>query len=251
MISLPQKFKQASAEIFIHQLSSELGETAQSTEAAVEILSVAVAGAFGLKGSSEAATKDLIDYLESNNVHEGILRDLPALLDSGPESESIKAMGADILKYLMGDKTNALIDHLSAASGLKTSSSSTLLKITATIMAAIVMQVRNEASLNLAGLRQWLSEEHNSFLTNSPNTLNTIIQKEVNTVSTPPETTGRTTVDAKEQPLLSRLLPWIVLMIAALGLFYFLDKGSRTPIQEETPTFEDSVRVPDEADTLR
>jgi hypothetical protein len=57
--------------------------------------------------------------------------------------------------------------------------------------------------------------------------------------------------DEKEQSMLSKLLPWIVLLIAALGLFYFLDKGADGPVQQTPAINQDSIDNVRRMDSLR
>ncbi len=54
-----------------------------------------------------------------------------------------------------------------------------------------------------------------------------------------------------ETTTLSKLLPWIVLLIAALGLFYFLDKGSQPDPADMEKKLQDSIENVRKMDSLK
>ncbi len=65
---------------------------------------------------------------------------------------------------------------------------------------------------------------------------------------------SETNPDETPQSTFSKLLPWIVLLLSALGLFYFVDKGcgaGQVPAENKTDKPVDSTQMkPLPADTL-
>lgn len=208
-----------------------------------------------MKGRTDGGAKEILDYLSANNINGDILQDLPTLLSGGPEVEVLKANGADILKFLIGDNVNGMIDMVASNNGLRTSSSSSLLKIVATLMMTAIARVAQEKNLSAPGLRDLLNSQTESVRINTPDNLSAIVGM---TNPHPTEKSAHGTLEGAPQfddenkgSMMSKLLPWIVLLIAALGLFYFLEKGGNPPTDEMQKTRTDSIENARKTDSIR
>src|SRR5688500_699641 len=224
-IDLINLFKTTVSETLVYQTSELLGESIESTSSAVNSIFPALLSALIRRGNTEAGAKEILEYMAGNNIDGSIMRDLPTILTGGPEVEILKANGTDILKFLVGDNTNTIIDSISNSNGLRTSSSSTLLKIVATLLMTALAYVVNERNLNAAGLRDLLNSQA-EYVNDHPQS---DLSRLVETLSIAPTVrTAHGTIDVPhmvtpdDRSTLSKVLPWIVLLIAALGLFYFL-----------------------------
>jgi hypothetical protein len=182
-----------------------------------------------MKGNTERGALDILEYMSANNITNDILHDLPSLLSGGPEVEILKANGADILKFLAQDKISSMIDSISASHSLRTSSASNLLKIVGTLLMTIVAHEVESRHLNASGLKEML-QSHVDYVKKSPeHGINEIVGPWSNVF--PSRVAHGVMQVENEEPadnrsMMSKLLPWIILLIAALGLFYFLEKGS-------------------------
>lgn len=224
---LIEQFKNTAGNIIVLQSGSILGESPESTSSAVNAVASALMGSLILKGSTERGARELMDYMTASRIDETLIRDAANLLDNGPAAESLKAHGGDMLKYLVGDNVSGLVDAVASGSGFKTSSASTLLKMAAPLLMSLVTQAIKENSLGASGLSSFLLSQKEFVNTNAPAGINNL----VSTWHITPESTAHgilTTPDnlpTDNRSTMSKLLPWIVLLIAALGLFYFLEKG--------------------------
>jgi hypothetical protein len=255
MTDLNELFKSTLSETLVYQTSELFGESIESTGAAVNSIFPALLGAVVMKGRTDGGAREILEYLSGNNINGDILQDLPTLLTGGPEVEVLKANGADILKFLVGDNVNGMIDTVASNNGLRTSSASSLLKIVATLMMTAIARVAQEKNLNASGLRDLLISQTESVRINTPQSLSAIVG-----ITNPhqPEKSAHGSLEGAPQfddenkgSMLSKLLPWIVLLIAALGLFYFLEKGSNPPVDEMQKIRMDSIENARKADSVR
>lgn len=255
MTDLNELFKSTLSETLVYQTSELFGESIESTASAVNSIFPALLGAVVMKGRTDSGAREILDYLSGNNINGDILQDLPTLLAGGPEVEVLKANGADILKFLVGDNVNGMIDTVAGNYGLRTSSASNLLKVVATLMMTAIARVAQEKNLNASGLRDLLISQTESIRVNTPDNLSAIVGL---TNPHQPEKTAHGTLDGAPQyddenkgSMVSKLLPWIVLLIAALGLFYFLEKGGNPPNEEMQKMKVDSIENARKADSIQ
>lgn len=255
MTDLIDLFKKTISEPLVYQTSELLGESIESTSMAVNSIFPTLLGAVVMKGRTDGGAREILTYMSGNNINPGILHDLPSLLSGGPEVEILKANGADILKFLVGDRVPAMIDSIASSHGLRTSSASSLLKIVATLLMAAIARVTSEKNLNAGGLRDMLASQTVSVEANAPEHLAALTglkSAEPTPLSAHGSLEGAPQIhDEKEQSTMSRLLPWIVLLIAALGLFYFLDKGSNVPPADMQNENRDSIENVRKMDSVR
>ena len=249
MSSLVDLFRNTVNDSLVRQTADQLGESQENTSTAVNAVFPALLSALVTKGNTESGARSLLDYMSGNNLSGSIIKDLPTIMTGGPEMEILKANGADILKFLIGDRVSPLIDSVASRHGLRTSSASNLLKIIATLLMTSLARVVGEKNMHASELRDYLDAQKEYLTDNVPSDYNEIM-------NIPGEyITG--TADAEpfhttnQQTTLSKLLPWIVLLIAALGLFYFLEKGSNPPPEPMKKENIDSLNNVRRIDSLR
>src|SRR5687768_5177719 len=155
-------FKSTVSETLIYQSSDLLGESVESTTSAVNSLIPSILGSIIQKGNTDSGSQELISYMASNNIDDTVLHNLPNVLTGGPEVETLKANGVDILRFLVGDHVSGMIDWVASNNGLRTSSASTLLKIVATLWMAAIAKVVKEKNLNASGLKDLLLSQNES-----------------------------------------------------------------------------------------
>lgn len=255
MTDLIDLFKKTISETLIYQTSELFGESVESTSMAVNSIFPTLLGAVVRKGNTDEGAREILSYLSGNNINSDILHDLPSLLGGGPEVEILKANGADILKFLVGDRVPAMIDSIASSHGLRTSSASSLLKIVATLLMTAIARVTAEKNLNASGLKDLLISQTESVEAHTPlhlAVLTGLSEPQRTPVSAHGTLEGAPQInDEKEQSTMSKLLPWIVLLIAALGLFYFLEKGSNVPPAEMQNENRDSIENVRKMDSIR
>ena len=249
MSSLADLFRNTVNDALVRQTADLLGESQENTSSAVEAVFPALLSALVNKGNTESGARSILDYIAGNNLNDMIVKDLPTYMTGGPEMEILKANGADILKFLIGDRVSALIDSVAARHGLRTSSASNLLKIIATLLMTSLARVVGEKNMRAADLRDYLDGQKEFLTDNVPSDYNEIINIPGEVI--PGTADAQPVHTAGEQTTLSKLLPWIVLLIAALGLFYFLEKGSNPPPDPMKKENTDSLNNVRRMDSLR
>ncbi|MDQ3015130.1 MAG: DUF937 domain-containing protein, partial [Bacteroidota bacterium] len=225
------------------QTSGMLGESSAGTSAAVNTIFSSILGSMVRMGSTDQGANQLLSFIQSGSLGEEVLKTVQTGLEDPTALSSLTSSGSDILNFLFGNKITGVIDHVASANGLKTSSASTLLKIIASIAISLVSGVIKNKGLDVGGLKALLSEHISSIDSILPQDLKGL-------VSMNPEakaSSGKLEIPEEVVPenngtTLSKLLPWIVLLIAALGLFYFLQKGSDAAPQGAPKENTDSIR---------
>lgn len=244
-INLIELFKSTLSDVLVRQSSALLDESAESTSSAIDKIFPALLNAVLIKGSTESGAKDLLNFISSNKVDEKLHDDVPALLSSAAETEKLTADGADILKYLLGDKLSYMVDWVASGNGLKTSSASTILKLVAPLVMGAVARAVKDRNLNASGLRDLLQSQSSFVAESSPAVIAELLGVSPS-IEAGKIATGKLegNFNASEEPkgtTMSRLLPWIVLLIAALGMFYFLEKGGNPPPPDQEQMKQDSL----------
>ncbi len=254
-INLIELFKSTMSDVLVRQTSAMLDESAESTSSAVSKIFPALLNAIIIKGSTDNGAKELLDYMYVNKIYETLHDDVPSLLSGGPETEKLTSDGAGILKYLFGDKLSYLVDWVSSGNGLKTSSASTLLKIIAPLVMGAIARAVTERSLNASGLKELLLSQKEHVDAFTPAAITELVG--VTHIAAPERTAYGSLEGAppappeQESSTISKLLPWFVLLIAALGLFYFLEKGGAPPPVDMEKMRKDSLENVRKMDSIR
>lgn len=225
-VNLIELFKTTVSDVLVRQSSALLDESAESISSAVGKIFPALLNAMILKGSTVTGAEGMLDFMRTNNIDEALHDDVPSLLSGGSETANLTNDGAGILKYLFADKLSFLVDWVSSGNGLKTSSASTLLKIVAPLVMGAIARAVKEKSLSANGLMDLLHSQKQYVDASAPAAIAELVGIAPEPVKAEqiPLTTNSID-DHKDGSTLSKILPWLVLLIAALGLFYFLEKG--------------------------
>ena len=108
-----------------------------------------LAGLTTFASTGDGATQ-LTNLINQGN-HGSILNNLPSLLSGGNALQSLLSSGRDILAMLFGGKLSSVIDLIAKASGIKTSSASSLLSLAAPLILGVVGK-QGLSSTNLLSL---------------------------------------------------------------------------------------------------
>ena len=136
------------------EASSFLGESESSVTSALGSLMPALLGSVVQKSSTPSGAQGIMDIIGKLDL--GSLSDITKIFGGGAESvNGILSSGGGIIEALLGKKTSGLIDLVSGLSGMKSSSTSSLLKMAAPfLMGLIGKQVQGKG---LSGLTSLLS----------------------------------------------------------------------------------------------
>ncbi|MEP7267247.1 MAG: OmpA family protein [Saprospiraceae bacterium] len=135
------------------QASKFLGESETSTGKAVGAILPSLLGGLMGKASNESGARGVLDFLKSNNIDGSILENLGGLFGGGQSTDNLLNSGGGILKYLVGDKLGSIVDLISNVAGVKTGSSSSLLKMAAPLLMGFVGKYVKDKALDALGLK--------------------------------------------------------------------------------------------------
>lgn len=251
--NLIEMFNNTVGELLAKQASGILSESAESTTTGVKFIVPSLLGALIQKGSTDAGAEELMLFLAENNIDGSILSTAAASLQGGIETEKLMYQGAGNLRHLLDDKFSPVVDIISGASGLKTSSATSLLKLAAPLVLGIIGKHIREKGLDAKGLKSLLADQSESVRQSIPPGVGKLLGMGAIAAEYAPPTPQKTIspVSQNEKSTLSRLLPWIILGLASLALFYLVEKGCGTtteaPAAEQVIT-EDTVVTPPPAE---
>ncbi|HEY3386944.1 MAG TPA: DUF937 domain-containing protein, partial [Saprospiraceae bacterium] len=124
-------FHQTVGEPLVKLGSDLLGESHENTMSAVQAIVPTLFGALVQKATTDEGASTLLSYINDNNLDGSILTNVSGLLGGNIETEKLMYSGAVLLRYLLNDKISPIVDLISGPSGLKTSSATSLLKLSA------------------------------------------------------------------------------------------------------------------------
>ncbi len=248
--NLVEFFQTTIADQLAQTTSGMLGESSASTSSAVRSIFSVLLGSMQRMGNTDQGTQELLSFINTKGIGEEVLTTVQTGLEDPTLLSGLTSSGSEILNFLLGSNLNPVVDQVSTSNGLKTSSASTLLKIIAPIVMSLVSGVVKNKNLGVSDIRTFLSDHRDAVNAVLPASIREIVSTDPDAkvahgiIEVPaevvPEKTGST---------LSRLLPWIVLLIAALGLFYFLETGGG-PVEEVPVVNSDSIRLQHIADSM-
>ena len=225
--NLIDMFQNTVGELLAKQSASILGESAESTSSALKAIVPSLLGAIIQKASSDKGVENLMNYMSENNIDGSILSNVTGMLGGGIETEKLMYSGAGMLRFLVDDKLSPVVDSIAGGSGLKTSSATSLLKLSAPLLMGIIGRHVKEKGLDQQGLKSTLSSQIEYVKSGIPTGMGKILGlSAVSSAFSLPSTPGAESASAQQgTPGSPKILPWIVFGLASLAIFYFVQKG--------------------------
>lgn len=225
--NLIEIFNNTVGELLGKQASGILGESAESTTTGIKFIVPSLLGTLIQRGNTEAGADELMSYLTEHNIDGSILSTVAGSLQGGIETEKLMYQGAGNLRYLLDDKLSPVVDIISGASGLKTSSATSLLKLAAPLVLGIIGKHVREKGLDAKGLKSLLTDQSESVRQSIPAGVGKMLGMGAVSAEFAPPTPQKIIPSESqiEKSTFSKLLPWIILGLTSLALFYFVEKG--------------------------
>ncbi len=222
--NLMEMFKYTVGDLLVKHASESLAESAESVGIAVEDIASTLMGTLIEKGSTDAGVRSLMDYLINNKVIGTFLSQAKNLLSGGHETTGLMSDGTGILKYLIGDKLGAAVDIIAARSGLRTSSATSLFKMSSPFFLDILGKYFVEKNLDALAMRSLLFAQRDETMKSLPKGMDLVLG--LISPSDPDQKAPQPSIQSStSKNSFSKFLPWIVLLLASFGLFYFVQKG--------------------------
>jgi len=228
--NLTDLFKNSFGESIVRECSGSLGESAHGISSSMDAIIPSLLTALISKANTDQGVRNVLDFITANglnatNINAGI-------------TEELMTKGSGVLNYLVGSQLTQLIDAVSSAGGLKTSSASALLKIVAPLFMGFLARIVEERSLSISDTKNLLQDQTGFITAAIPKGLEGLIGNTSDTVSSPATVSDAGLISSNPPTGMSKFLPWIILMLTSLGIFYFLEKGcsDQLPMDKMPPT---------------
>jgi hypothetical protein len=133
--------------------SQILGEDESLVNKAIGGIVPSLLGSLADKGSTEEGANSIFEILMDHDG--GILDDIGGLFGSGEETLSkLNQSGTGILDSILGNKVEGIVDLISSVSGIKKSSSSSLLSMVTPFLMGVIGRYVRRNGLNVTGLME-------------------------------------------------------------------------------------------------
>jgi outer membrane protein OmpA-like peptidoglycan-associated protein len=145
-----------------------VGETTDVTNGALGAILPSLLGGLMNKASDETESAGLIDFIGKNDLGGGMLDNLEGLLGSTESSGNLMGMGSTIMKYLMGNKTDAMIDVITRITGLNNTKIGSIIRMAAPLFISYIGKKIKSDGLGAAGLFKLLSSQKDYVKESAP-----------------------------------------------------------------------------------
>ena len=253
----------------LSQVSTMLGEKQVDTKKAFDGALPAILGGLIQKSSEPGGTSSIMDMV--GNVMapdrtagglitpvDGVSGNLGSILSDGLQSSRLLSMGSTIIRTLFGDNAGSIAGALSSYSGLKQSSSSTLMNIAGPLLLSVLSKKMATDNLGVSGVDSLLSSQSTHVSAAVPSGFSSLLSSipglgalglwgsKLSGMTTPepvvpvsvPASTVRPIKPAPvyQEPVpenKNSWLPWLLLLLGGAALFFVLrscgtDKTSST-----------------------
>lgn len=221
---------------FAKQASEFLGESESTTKSALGLALPALLGGLAKQGSTLDGAASLLKTLGGSNVDTGLLGNIAGLFSEKGKTDSLVTLGTSLLGNVFGDKVGSIASTIASLTGLKSSSSSSLLGLAAPFLMSFLKKFVTEKNIDAAGLVSLLAEQ-TGFLKGKVNPqlagamgLGSLFDSLGGTSAASGSSPSRPTYAppvVEERSLVSKLLPWLVglgALAAGFSMFRGCDK---------------------------
>ncbi len=215
----------------VDQLGSFLGEEKSYTNKAIGAITPTLLGSLFDKGSTQSGAARVLDFFNTNQIDGSLIDNLSGLFDGGNQTDNLMNRGSSTLKFLIGDQLASVVDLISNFSGLKTKSSSSLLKMIAPLIMGVVSRYIKKNGLNSLELKDWFGSQASNVKKSLPGGIESILglrglDRLIANFSEDDEKGPSPNGEkVSSQSGGFNIWPWIVGLLILVGLFYFLRKG--------------------------
>jgi OmpA-OmpF porin, OOP family len=212
----------------IKKIASFLDEDATVTQKALDVALPTVLSGVANQATNSSDASNLLNTLIKGGHDGSIFSSLGILLGGGSATQGVLNMGNSITNNLFGDKISGIIDWISSSIGIKAGSAKSLLSIAAPLIMNVIGKKVLGENTGVNGLMTLLGSQTEILRNILPAGLKSklgLSNLNLNAPSVVKHIEGTT-----DKSLLTRLLPWLILLIAALlGLNYLKTCNTESP----------------------
>jgi len=209
--------------------SEYLGESSSNTQSALGAILPSVIGGVISNASTTSGAKSLLDLLSKDDNDGGILDNLSGLMGDNNGFQKVMGMGGPLVSMLFGNKLDGILDLITGHSGVKRSSASSLISLTAPVVIGLLSKKVKTEGLGISGLANYLMGQSSSIKSALPAGFTDKLGF---------GNLGDFLGDAKvDMPTGStsgfgKFLPWLLGILALVAALYFLRTCNKEKLEE-------------------
>ncbi len=141
----------------VDQASKFLGESASNTSSGISSLLPSIIGGLMSKGSTESGASGILDMITKGNHDGSVLDNIGNVFSGGSSTSNFMNAGSLLTSALFGgSKLGSVLDLVTKATGMRRSSSSSLMNLLAPIVMGMIGKQVSSNGLNAGGLMKML-----------------------------------------------------------------------------------------------
>ena len=141
----------------VEQASKFLGESSANTSSGINALLPSLLGGVIGKGSTESGASGLLDMITKGNHDGGIMDSIGSMFGGGSSTSNLMNAGSLLTSSLFGgSKLGSVLDVVTSATGMRRSSSSSLMNLLAPVVMGMIGKQVKSGGLNASGLMNML-----------------------------------------------------------------------------------------------
>ena len=229
--------KQISGEV-LQKAAAFLGEDTSASQKALNAILPSLLGGVVNQSTSISSATNLMNTLTTDNHDGSIFNSLNNLLNGGSATQGLMAAGDGIVKSLFGNNTSGIVDWIASYAGMKTGSASGLMSLAAPVVMGAIGKQISGGQTGVSGLMSLLGGQTNFIKNALPAGLSSVLGLSNLRLDTPSvvstaqaeKIASEAHIMVAEKSLLSRVLPWFILLLAGLaGMFYLKMCNTKAP----------------------
>ncbi len=219
----------------IEKVSNFLGEHPENISLALDKAVPTVLGGIIQNTTTEESAGKVMDVLKDGGHTGEILDDLTNLLGNFDKTQLLITIGTNIFNHFLGNKSNGIVETISALSNIRKTSASSLIGLATPLVLGALGKVIAREGLGVSGLMKLLNEQRDAVLAALPPVL-------INKLVTKEEPSNRKT--AKEQAKERKRekerdvnpnpntagggpavwIPWVLLALVLIAILFYVFK---------------------------
>lgn len=251
--------KQISGEI-LQKAAAFLGEDTSASQKALNAILPSILGGVVNQSTSVSSATSFMNTLTTDGHDGSIFNSLNNLLNGGSATQGLMAAGDGIVKNLFGNKTSGIVDWIASYAGIKTGSASGLMSLIAPVVMGAIGKQISGSQTGVSGLMSLLSGQTNFIKNALPAGLSSVLGLSNLILDTPSVVSTaqaeKIAADAHimvaEKSLLSKVLPWFILLLAGLaGMFYLKMCNTKAPEPPQATAVTEVPQIVPPVDTIK
>lgn len=245
--------KETVSDIAIGNLAGYLGEDINGTKLGLDLgITTFLAGVIKL-ASTDKTGRNLLGILNDGGHTGDILNNFEAFSGNPEKSRLLETIGGNIVNHFLKDKSLGLSDKIALQSGIKNSSSSALLNLSAPLVLGFLGKTVREENMNAYDLKAYLTAATNEVSVALPSAL-------LHALNLPRYSRSKSSPlshykavkelnkdEKRKGEKWSMILPWVLLLLVGVMIWYFSRSKGTTepePVAQVAETVQPDIFLP-------